>query len=199
MGHSPAFNYLSRRLQSLWAKAGSIQITDAENGFYLVRFTCVVDYMRAISGGPWMIREHYLTVHSWSRHFDHWAMNITRTLMWVRLPKLPIQYIHPEAVTVIFSKIGTHFRVDQAMQLGARGHFARACVVDDISKTLLSQYRLDGCKYYIEYKGLHHIYEECGLYFGGRSRCWCVQSKVVPESLVGSSGEQPHNQVDVDV
>ncbi|CAN1245901.1 hypothetical protein LINGRAPRIM_LOCUS3057 [Linum grandiflorum] len=44
---------LARRLNSLWAKHGNIQISDLENDCYLVRFRSQEDYEWAITGGPW--------------------------------------------------------------------------------------------------------------------------------------------------
>ncbi|CAN1142686.1 Transposon TX1 uncharacterized 149 kDa protein [Linum perenne] len=50
-----SFITIKRRLESLWAKSGSIQVTDAPNAFFLVRFSDQDDYKRAAFGGPWKI------------------------------------------------------------------------------------------------------------------------------------------------
>ncbi|CAN1826361.1 hypothetical protein LINPERHAP1_LOCUS31507 [Linum perenne] len=47
-----SFGAVKRRLESLWAKNGSIQVTDAANSFFLVRFADHDDYKRAAFGGP---------------------------------------------------------------------------------------------------------------------------------------------------
>ncbi|CAN0875334.1 hypothetical protein LINGRAHAP2_LOCUS10770 [Linum grandiflorum] len=39
------------------------QISDLKNGCYLVRFRSQEDYKWAITGGPWMLGDTYLTVH----------------------------------------------------------------------------------------------------------------------------------------
>ncbi|CAN1841226.1 hypothetical protein LINPERHAP1_LOCUS36401, partial [Linum perenne] len=52
-----AFTYpvIRRRLESLWARAGRIQVSDLANNFYLVRFSADEDYQRALFEGPWKI------------------------------------------------------------------------------------------------------------------------------------------------
>ncbi|CAN1824670.1 hypothetical protein LINPERHAP1_LOCUS30861 [Linum perenne] len=50
-----AYPVIKRRLESLWARAGHIQVSDMTNAFFLVRFSDDDDYQRAIFGGPWKI------------------------------------------------------------------------------------------------------------------------------------------------
>ncbi|CAN0898704.1 hypothetical protein LINGRAHAP2_LOCUS19862 [Linum grandiflorum] len=35
-------------------------------------------------------------------------------------------------------------------------------------------FKIEGRKYYIEYEGLHKICSECGMYYGGRTTCYCT-------------------------
>ncbi|CAN1158501.1 hypothetical protein LINPERHAP2_LOCUS22176 [Linum perenne] len=48
-----SFPVTRRRLESLWARAGRIQVTDMANSFFLVRFSEEDDYQRALFKGPW--------------------------------------------------------------------------------------------------------------------------------------------------
>ncbi|CAN0840031.1 hypothetical protein LINGRAHAP2_LOCUS2722 [Linum grandiflorum] len=54
---------LASRLNYLWARNGPLLISDLRNDCFLVRFRCREDYDLAISGGPWMLGDTYLTVH----------------------------------------------------------------------------------------------------------------------------------------
>ncbi|CAN0858704.1 hypothetical protein LINGRAHAP2_LOCUS7412 [Linum grandiflorum] len=118
---------LARRLNSLWAKQGPLQISDLRNGFFLVRFKCGEDYENAISNGPWRLDDTYLTVHHWFKGFNPWTTTVTSTMVWVTLPDLPIEFYNPAAVMRIASRIGKPIRVDRATKKGARGKFARVC------------------------------------------------------------------------
>ncbi|CAN1128527.1 hypothetical protein LINPERHAP2_LOCUS4688 [Linum perenne] len=50
-----SFPVIKRRLESLWARAGRIQVSDRANSFFLVRFSGDDDYQRALFKGPWKI------------------------------------------------------------------------------------------------------------------------------------------------
>ncbi|CAN1836422.1 hypothetical protein LINPERHAP1_LOCUS34764 [Linum perenne] len=50
-----SYQTVKRRLETLWARSGSIQVSDAANSFFLVRFSDQDDYQRAAFRGPWKI------------------------------------------------------------------------------------------------------------------------------------------------
>ncbi|CAL1379395.1 unnamed protein product [Linum trigynum] len=177
LGRSLSYTLIAKKLNGIWAKAGPIQVTSAKNGYFLVRFTKGVDYERAITGGPWMVGDNYLTVHPWTQDFNPYNHEISSTLVWARLLDIPIHYFHQVAVM----KIGKPIRVDQATSTGARSDYARVCVQVDITKPLLSQFMIHGIKYFIQYEGLEKICLQCGSYFE-RSSCSCLVQKDEMES-----------------
>ncbi|CAI0376560.1 unnamed protein product, partial [Linum tenue] len=87
--------------------------------------------------------------------------HIASTLVWIRLPDLPIELFNPRAVMRIAARAGTPVRVDRATELGARGVYARACIEVDLMKPLLSKYKVGGVEYEINYEGLDNVCFEC--------------------------------------
>ncbi|CAN1179210.1 hypothetical protein LINPERHAP2_LOCUS34079 [Linum perenne] len=160
-----SFSYpvIKRRLESLWARTGHIQVTDMSNAFYLVRFSDAEDYQKAAFGGPWKIFDYYITVARWSPEFNEEAP-IQKILTWVRLPKLPIHYFNLIAVERIGNHIGRTVRLDLATSEGARARYARLCVEVDLTKPLLGKYMVDGRVFLIEYESLDNICFSCGMY-----------------------------------
>ncbi|CAI0443493.1 unnamed protein product [Linum tenue] len=96
--------------------------------------------------------DHYLTVHMWDKSFNPYRHEILSTMVWARLLDLPAHYFHPEAVMKIGKRIGKPIRVDHATSTGARLDYARICVQVDLTKPLLSQFRIHGIKYFIQYE-----------------------------------------------
>ncbi|CAI0396371.1 unnamed protein product [Linum tenue] len=185
LGRRVHFLPLSRRLNYLWARNGEIQITDIKNGCFLVRFKNKLDYELASSGGPWLLGDTYLTVHRWFKGFNPWTTVIKSTIVWVQLPELPVEFVNREAVMRIAARIGKPIRVDRATEMGARAQFARVCVEIDLTRPLLSQYRIEGIKYLIQYEGLENICGECGTYGQPTESCDCRQeSPVIVEEEV---------------
>ncbi|CAN1862237.1 hypothetical protein LINPERHAP1_LOCUS43908 [Linum perenne] len=50
-----SFQTVKRRLETIWARSGNIQVSDAANSFFLVRFSDQDDYQRAAFRGPWQL------------------------------------------------------------------------------------------------------------------------------------------------
>ncbi|CAN0906278.1 hypothetical protein LINGRAHAP2_LOCUS24152 [Linum grandiflorum] len=173
LGRKVPYFPLASRLNYLWARNGPLQISDLRNGCFLVRFRCREDYDWAISGGPWMLGDTYLTVHHWYKGFNPWTAKITKTMAWVQLPDLPIEFYNPVAVRRIASSIGKPVRVDRATKEGARGKYARVCVEVDLSKRLLPRYKVEGIPYLVVYEGLDKICTDCGMYGAETSLCMC--------------------------
>ncbi|CAL1407317.1 unnamed protein product [Linum trigynum] len=91
-----------------------------------------------------MIGENYLTVHMWDKDFNPYNHEILSTLVWARLLDLHVHYFHPDAMTKIAQRIGNLLQVDHAMSTGAILDYARVCVQVDLTKPLLSQFKIHG-------------------------------------------------------
>ncbi|CAI0400815.1 unnamed protein product [Linum tenue] len=89
--------------------------------------------------------------------------------------ELPVEFINAEVVMIIAKLIGRPVRVDRATEAGARAKFARACVEVDLTKPLLSQHKVEGITYLIQYEGLENICGECGLYNQTGHICKCTK------------------------
>ncbi|CAN1841227.1 hypothetical protein LINPERHAP1_LOCUS36401, partial [Linum perenne] len=179
-----AFTYpvIRRRLESLWARAGRIQVSDLANNFYLVRFSADEDYQRALFEGPWKILDYYFSVAKWSPEFNE-EDPIRKILTWVRLPKLPIHFFNSFVVEQIGNCIGRTIRLDLATSEGARARYARVCVEVDLSHPLLGKYIIEDKIYFVEYESLENICFTCGFYGHKEDRC----PKVSPEAATHSS------------
>ncbi|CAI0431479.1 unnamed protein product [Linum tenue] len=130
-----------------------------------------------------MVGDNYLTVHPWSPEFNAYSHQISSTLVWAMLLDIPIHYFHPDAVMKIGARIGKPVCIDHATKTGARRNYARVCVQVDLTKPLLSQFRIKGSKYFIQYEGLEKICLNCGMYTE-HTRCACVEPKQSAEPEV---------------
>ncbi|CAN1830982.1 hypothetical protein LINPERHAP1_LOCUS33040 [Linum perenne] len=173
-----AFGTIKRRLESIWARSGSIIVSDVANDFFLVRFSDPDDYRRAAFEGPWKIFYFYFSVARWTPSFNE-EEPIKSILTWVRLPKLPIHYFNRLAVTRIGNCIGKTVRLDLATEQGARARYARVCVEVDLSRPLLGKYMLENRTFFVEYESLENICVNCGHY--GHRLNDCPSHKPQPE------------------
>ncbi|CAN1152924.1 hypothetical protein LINPERPRIM_LOCUS29211 [Linum perenne] len=194
-----AYPVLKCCLESLWARAGHIQVTDMTNAFFLVRFLDEDDYQKAAFGGPWKIYDYYITVARWSPDFNEDAP-IRKILTWVRLPRSSIHYFNATAVERIGNHIGRTVRLDLATAQEARARYVRVCVEVDLSKPLLGKYLLDERVMLIEYESLDNICYSCGMYGHKEADCRpeapqdiiptpkLTPTEIVTEEPAGNSG-----------
>ncbi|CAL1360468.1 unnamed protein product [Linum trigynum] len=171
LGRSYPYPVISKRLNMLWARNGTIQIMNRPNGFFFVRFTSKMDYELALTGGQWLIGDNYITTQKWKKGSNPRTCQVDSTSIWIRLPDLPIELYHPEVVLRIAKRAGTPIRFGRATELGARGVFSRACIEFDLTKPLLPKYKVAGVEYEIKYEGLENICFECGTYGHSKAHC----------------------------
>ncbi|XP_061364316.1 uncharacterized protein LOC133307781 [Gastrolobium bilobum] len=141
MGKKIGVGFIKKKLELLWAKAGSITMADLGNEFFSVRFNSVEDLNLANTGGPWVI----LGIPQ--EHCEFPFLN------------------HLETV------IGKVLKVDRTTSTGDRARFARVFIEIDLSKPLRGEYILDGCRKRVEYEGLFLICLKCGRYGHNSNSC----------------------------
>ncbi|KAI9081832.1 hypothetical protein K1719_036094 [Acacia pycnantha] len=70
LGKTIGYKLLLAILQPLWAKRGIINLINIGHGFFVVKLSNKEDYENALTGGPWLIFDHYLTVRPWEPSFN---------------------------------------------------------------------------------------------------------------------------------
>lgn len=153
---------LIRNLRYKWSLKGDISLTDVGCAYYVVRFTNQEDYNFVLSGGPWIIGESYLTIRKWISNFVPDEAPIKVLTTWVRIPNLSVEYFDKAFLMKIGEKIGKVVKIDRHTEAMSRGQYIRLCVEVDISKPLLSKFRLNGRVWMIQYEGLRQICFKCG-------------------------------------
>lgn len=103
-------------------------------------------------------RGNYLHVQRWQPNFIADDAVITHLLVWVRFPKLSVEYYSIDWLHRAGNKLGKTLKVDMATIASSRGKYARVCVEIVLRKPLLTGYSFKGQQWGIQYKGLHVIY-----------------------------------------
>lgn len=176
-GRKIGYNFLQKKLQNMWRPKAFMDLVALENDYYLVRFYSKEDFEFARDQGPWSILDHYLVVKEWSPDFDPITDKTEKLIVWVRIPCLPIEYFDYAFLKKVGEKIGKPIRADHNTGMAARGRFARICVEVDITKPLLTMFKLKRRVRRIEYEGLHLVCFECGIVGHRKEEC----AKVTPE------------------
>ncbi|KAF7838834.1 hypothetical protein G2W53_007316 [Senna tora] len=159
------------KLYQLWAEKGILTIIDLSHDFFLVKFSSVEDYNRALMEGPWVIFDHYLSIRSWSPGFDPSMETIDKIAAWVRFLGIPLELFNENFLKKLGNKIGKNLKVDATTTMQTRGKYARVCMEIDLNLPLLSKFKVEGRKYFIEYESVHFICFGCGRYGHVKEGC----------------------------
>nr|XP_025617103.1 uncharacterized protein LOC112709433 [Arachis hypogaea] len=200
LGRKISLMALTRRLDAMWSKMGSIDVIDIGNDFFIVKFYSQEDLDFALTEGPWKIFDHYLSIRQWKSDFNPIEATIDQIVAWVRLPRLAIEYYDGNMLKKIGDVIGRTLKVDTNTAEKSREKFARLCVQLDLHQALISQYSINGVRYKVEYEGLYNICFGCGMVGHEKSACPKVSRTEAnrevangkKESVVG--GGEGHNQ-----
>ncbi|CAN1775312.1 hypothetical protein LINPERHAP1_LOCUS13284 [Linum perenne] len=136
LGKYIGYSYLCHRLHAMWKPMGNMHIVDLDKSCFLIMFSIEQDYYKALTGGPWILLDHYLVVHQWEPSFQVSNDMPKKMVAWVRFPHLPIHFYHVQVLTSLGNLIGKMVRIDFNTQTAERGKFARMAVEIDLDKPL---------------------------------------------------------------
>ena len=95
------------------------------------------DYVKILSGGPWFVSGHFLSIGGWVPNFKPSTANVSSIAVWVRLPELHVEYYEPLILRDLGNAIGSVLRIDTHSTTETQGRFARLCVQVDLDKPLI--------------------------------------------------------------
>ncbi|CAN1176737.1 hypothetical protein LINPERHAP2_LOCUS32704 [Linum perenne] len=179
LGKSVGYSFLCHRLHAIWKPMGNIHIVDLDKNYFMVKFANDQDYFKALTGGPWMILDHYLIVHQWDHSFRVSNDLPKKMVAWVRFPHLPIHFYHVEVLTSLGNLVGKTIKIDFNTQRAERGKFSRIAIELDLSEPLPPVVLLDGAHQIVEYENLPTLCFECGRV--GHDSTSCPKNAVVSQ------------------
>ncbi|CAN1787258.1 hypothetical protein LINPERHAP1_LOCUS17568 [Linum perenne] len=165
----------------MWKPSGNMHIVDLDKSCFLVKFSVEQDYFKALTGGPWILMDHYLVIHQWDPSFRVSNELPKRMVAWVRFPHLPIHLYHGQVLTALGNLVGKTVKLDSTSQAPERGKFARIAVEIDLDRPLPSVVLLDRALQQVEYENLSCLCFECGLVGHERPNCPRRSGLIAPE------------------
>lgn len=86
------YSYLVSKVRSMWNPRGGMDCIDLGFFFFLIKFELREDVDNTLKGGLWFVGQHFLAIRQWEPEFQASAAIFSSVAMWIRLPKLPIEF-----------------------------------------------------------------------------------------------------------
>lgn len=128
----------------------------------MFRFEFLEDYAKVLSRGPWFILDHFLTLRKWEPFFRPSTAKFSSIAIWIRFPKLPVEFYNSYVLPQLAAKIGTVLKVDSHTLLGDKGRYARVCVQIDLDKPLIKTIHIGDFKQSVLYESINKVCFTCG-------------------------------------
>jgi hypothetical protein len=189
LGKSLGFFAMRDRLKALWKLSGDMDIMDIGYGFFMVKFDLEAGREKVISGGPWMIMDHYVAIRPWTTYFISSQVKINKTLVWIRFPSLGMEYYDESLLLALATAVGSPVKVDMHTLDASRGKFARVCIEIDLDKPVVGKVWFRDFWYHVEYEGLHLLCKSCGIYGHVARNCPTASARDEKKSKVSSAKE----------
>ncbi|KAI9127375.1 hypothetical protein K1719_001934 [Acacia pycnantha] len=177
LGRQTSFGFMVKKLSQIWERKGKIDVFDMANDFYLINFQNKEDYMEALTGGPWVINDAYLSVARWRPEFSPKNAKIESVIAWVRLPDLPAPLFDKKFLLNLGNSIGKAIRLDIHTAQRAKGKFARMCVELNLTKPLVPEFNVDGQLLSVVYESLGQLCNKCGMVGHTKEGCESFHNK----------------------
>ncbi|XP_050240989.1 uncharacterized protein LOC126689863 [Quercus robur] len=161
-GKTVGYSYLTFKINTLWKPVAKMVCVDLGKDFFLIKFSDKFDYDKVLQGGPWFVGEHSLAIKPWEPYFKAFEASFSSVAVWIRFPKLPIEFYDLMVLREIGSAIGPVLRIDSYTASGSRASFARLCVQIDLSKPLVNLVRMGRLRQKVMYEGISALCFCCG-------------------------------------
>ena len=123
-GKRMAFSFLVERVRKMWNPCGGMDCIDLGYDYYLVKFELAEDVDSILKGGPWFIGQQFLAIRQWEPEVKASTATLSSVAVWIRFPKLPMEFYEPSDLKKIGRAIGPVLRIDSHTANWERCRFA---------------------------------------------------------------------------
>ncbi|KAF5193004.1 hypothetical protein FRX31_017409 [Thalictrum thalictroides] len=122
-----------------WKPQGCWNITPLGKGYLHIKLDNGVDFDRVWSGGPWKFASQLMRLSEWQKGPKPDSQKQTNALIWVKFPRLPLEYWDVESIMSTTRGVGYPLKLDKATEKKKFGFYAHVLVDVDLTKTITDQ------------------------------------------------------------
>jgi hypothetical protein len=92
VGPRPNVDVVRKFVLCKWLLSGQVVVAAMAKGALSFRFTCLEDLTNALCGGPWIIGKSTLALKMWKPNMDLNESFVESALVWIKLPRLLMEF-----------------------------------------------------------------------------------------------------------
>jgi hypothetical protein len=124
-----------QHMRIAWSPAREVKFRSLENSLFTIQCFCLGDWLKITKGGPWLFRQHAVTVEEYDGLVPPESIDLNFLAVWVQVHKLPDGYRGETLVkNLVERKVGSDAVVDKTPH--GLGDFIRVRVKLDLRKPL---------------------------------------------------------------
>ncbi|XP_038977965.1 uncharacterized protein LOC120108429 [Phoenix dactylifera] len=157
-------------------------------GYFALRLRNEEDKEAMLGKGLWIVAGQLLALERWQPDFVLGRKEVSKVVVWLRLPGLPLEYWRKESIWEIATEAGVAIEVDGFTEDHRRMGYARIKVEVDASLPVRLGVFIRGKEGKLwqsfMYEYLPPVYYQCGRLGHGGNGC----RSATPESAIGNGG-----------
>ncbi|XP_038976863.1 uncharacterized protein LOC120107600 [Phoenix dactylifera] len=152
VGRKVPAEWVGRELRRMGNLDYNVEVVTMADDVLAVRFACEEDREAMLVRGPCLVAGQLLTMERWKPNFIPGSGGSGRVVVWLRLPRLPLDFWAKETLIQIAATAGRPLALDAATDQGRKRGFARIKVELDIRTPLKPGIFMKGAKEGLERK-----------------------------------------------
>lgn len=187
IGRKPTFAEMNPFTHYQWKEGAVSKLSMLGNGVCLFSFHDE-ESKEAILEKRWTFFGYPLILRPWTAEMDLENLSVTKMPVWVRFPRLHLNFWNPEAITMISSFLGTPLATDKFTAKRVGLDYARVLIDIEVMKELTVHVpiEIEGCEMYqpMEFEWKHVKCSRCSKFGHSVGECktkirkiGCLESK----------------------
>lgn len=133
--HEPPLAVVKEVLRAAWCNMGYVRVVKSKSNLYAITVEDEEVADRIMSGNPWLVKGHTLSVKQWPLHCSAEDIDTNRAIYWVQIHGLPRNLCTVGNGRTLGQRLGSVLEVEDPRETGFRG-FLRVKVDFNASRPL---------------------------------------------------------------
>nr|XP_009788258.1 PREDICTED: uncharacterized protein LOC104236092 [Nicotiana sylvestris] len=142
VGNTPTIGTIERFIVGQWSKIRKPKVLFHNDGYFIILMNSYEDRDDVLMNGPYTMNSRPAILRPWIEGFDFNEKVLKTIPLWVKFPKLPLNYWNNQALSKIGSGLGKPLYDDACTTVADMISYVRVLIEIDITRVLPGSIKL---------------------------------------------------------